>query len=546
MARDGIPSLPPSIGHRLPSLVTPLLVGLDIGTTNVKAVVYEPDGRAVARATAPTISHHPRPGWAFSGAEEIWEQAVGVLRTALAGVDDPRRIAGIAVASMAEAGVPLDAAGQATADVIAWFDTRPRAETAWLEAAIGGDALFARTGLSLQPIFGLCKMLWLKEHQPDAWRRTVRWLNVSDYVAFRLSGVAATGASLASRTLALDLHRRSWDDDILRTAGIAPDLLAPLVAEGTDLGPVTPEAAVLTGLPTTARVGVGGHDHLCGALAAGVTEPGTLLESLGTTDTMLLPVAAPMADPELGRQGYSQGAHVVPDRYYLFGGQFTLGASIDWFRRAIAPGEPYEALIAAAAAVPAGSDGVCFLPHLRLANPPYVDPVSRGAFLGLTADVERSTLFRAVLEGLGFEARGVLEPLLAFANVDALRDVSAIGGVTQNRLLMEIRATVRDRAASILDIDEATALGAALLGGLAAGVYRDVPAAVAALRYGRTAVEPITADVPVYDAIYREIYTRLYPALASVSHAIADRQAALDPSASYPATARAVDAAHRR
>jgi len=528
------PSALPPAARRPPSLVTPLLVGLDIGTTNVKAVVYEPDGRAVARATVPTVTHHPRPGWAFSAAEEIWEQAVDVLRTALAGVDDPRRIAGIAVASMAEAGVPLDAAGEPTADVIAWFDTRPRAETAWLEAAIGGDAIFATTGLSLQPIFGLCKMLWLKEHEPDAWRRTERWLNVSDYVAYRLSGAAATGASLASRTLALDLRRRRWDGGILRAAGIAPDLLAPLVAEGTDLGAVTPEASAATGLPTGARVGVGGHDHLCGALAAGVTEPGTLLESLGTTDTMLLPVAAPMADPELGRQGYSQGAHVVPGRYYVLGGQFTLGAAIDWFRRAIAPDEPYAALIAAAATVPAGSDGVCFLPHLRLANPPYVDPASRGAFLGLTADVERPTLFRAVLEGLGFEARGILEPLLEFAGVGAPCSVSAIGGVTQNRLLMEIRASVRNRAASILDIDEATALGAAILGGLACGVYRDVPTAIAALRYGRTPVEPIVADVPVYDGIYHDVFARLYPLLALVNHAIGDRQAALNRSPSYP------------
>jgi xylulokinase len=530
----------------LPTLVTPLLVGLDIGTTNVKAVVYEPDGRAVARATATTITHHPRPGWAYSRAEEIWEQAAGVLRAALAGVDEPWRVAGIAVASMAEAGVPLDAAGEATADVIAWFDTRPRAQTAWLEAAIGGDALFARTGLSLQPIFGLCKMLWLKEHEPDAWRRTVRWLNVSDYVAFRLSGVPATGASLASRTMALDLRRRRWDDGILRAAGIAPDLLAPLLPEGSDLGPVTPEAAFATGLPTTARVAVGGHDHLCGALAAGVTEPGTLLESLGTTDTMLLPVAAPLADPELGRQGYSQGAHVVPGRYYLFGGQFTLGAAIEWFRRAIAPGEPYEALIAAATTVPAGSDGVCFLPHLRLANPPYVDPASRGAFLGLTADATRATLFRALLEGLGFEARGVLEPLLAFAGVDALRDASAIGGVTQNRLLMEIRATIRGRAASVLEIDEATALGAALLGGLAAGVYPDVPTAVASLRYGRSAIAPVVANAPLYDAIYRDVYARLYPSLAPISHAIGERQIALRRAPSYPAVERPAEGSARR
>ncbi|CAA9582347.1 MAG: hypothetical protein AVDCRST_MAG19-4191 [uncultured Thermomicrobiales bacterium] len=518
--------------------MTPLLVGLDVGTTNVKAVVYEPDGRAVARATAPTITHYPRPGWAFYRAEELWDQVAGVLGTALAGVDDTRRIAAVAVASMAEAGVPIDAAGRPTADVIAWFDTRPQPQAARLDAVVGADALFARTGLSLQPIFGLCKMLWLQEHEPDAWRRTVRWLNVSDYVAFRLSGEAATGASLASRTLALDLRRRRWDDGILAAAGIDPSLLAPLVAEGTALGPVTPEAAAATGLPTTARVAVGGHDHVCGALAAGVTEPGTLLESLGTTGTLLVPIAAPLADPALGRQGFSQGAHVIPDRAYLFGGQFTLGAAIEWFREAIAPGEPYAALIAAAEGIAAGSDGVCFLPHLRLAGPPHVDPRSRGAYVGLSTDATSATLFRALLEGLGFEARGILEPLLAFAGLEALDDVRAIGGVTHNRLLMRVRATIRDRATDVLDVDEATALGAALLGGLGAGVYPDVPTAIAALQYGRIRIEPVAAEVPVYDRIYREIYSLLYPSLAPIGHAIADQQAAIGRFSSYAAPAR--------
>jgi xylulokinase len=502
--------------------MTPLLLGLDVGTTNVKAVLYEADGTAVSRATVPTITHYPRPGWAFYEAEEIWGQVVHVLRAALERLPDPQAIAGVAVASMAEAGVPLDAAGMPTTDMIAWFDTRTQPQAAWLDEHIGADQLFARTGLSLQPIFTLCKLLWLKEHEPDAWARTTRWLHVSDYVAFRLCGIPATGASLASRTMALDLRHRRWDTDILHAASIAPDLLAPLVPEGTRLGAVSSEAARVTGLPTSAAVAVGGHDHLCGALAAGVTETGTMLESLGTTDTLLLPIDRPLTDPALGRQGYSQGAHVVPDRYYVLGGQYTLGASIEWFREAIGCGEAYAALIAEAELVPPGSQGVCFLPHLRLANPPYVDASSRGAFVGLTTDVKRAVLFRAVIEGLGFEARNVLEPLLAHAGVTSLHDARAIGGVTHNHLLMRIRATIRNQAVSILDLDEATALGAALLGGIGAGLYPNFSAAVAALRYNRTQVDPITDQLPIYDAIFQAVYRHLYPALSPISHAITE------------------------
>ncbi|MDP9365811.1 MAG: FGGY family carbohydrate kinase [Chloroflexota bacterium] len=500
--------------------MTPLLVGLDVGTTNVKALVYEPDGRAVARASVPTPTHHPRPGWAFYRAEELWEQSAAALRRALAQVDDPRRVAAVAVASMGEAGVTLDAAGLPTGDVIAWFDTRSQPQADRLATLVGADELFARTGLSVQPIWSLCKMLWLREHEPDAWRRTVRWLNVADYVAHRLGGEPATGHSLASRTLALDVHGRRWDEELIRAAELDPALLPPLLPEGTAVGGVSPDVARLTGLPAGATIGVGGHDHLCGALAAGVTEPGAMLESLGTTDTMLLATDRPLTDPLLGRQGYSQGAHVVPDRWYVYGGQYTFGASIEWFLATFG-GDGLDALIAEASSVPAGSHGVAFLPHLRLANPPHVDPASRGAFVGLSTFAGRPVLFRALLEGLGFEARNALDPLLALAGIEAPTDGRAIGGVTRNRLLMEIRASTRGAPIDVLDLDEATALGAAVLGGLAAGVYRDAPDALATLRYARTRVEPVAEDVPRYDRLYRTVHQRLYPALAPLSHALA-------------------------
>ncbi len=513
--------------------MTPLLVGLDVGTTSVKAVVYEPDGRAVARATTPTPTHYPRPGWAFYRAEELWERSVRVLREALGQVDDPRRVAGVAVASMGEAGVPLDARGEPTSDLIAWFDTRTTPQAEWLDRVVGKDAIFARSGLSLQPIFSLCKLLWLREHEPDAWRRTVRWLHVADYVAFRLSGEAATDYSLASRTLALDLHRRRWDEATLSAVDLDPGLLAPLVPGGTRLGTVTPEAATTTGLPTGAIVAAGGHDHVCGALAAGVTEPGTMLNSLGTAEAIFIPLARPLTDPAAGRQGYTQGAHVVGGHTYVFAGQYTSGASVDWLRDLLGPGgdeaASYDALVAAAEHVPAGSLGALFLPHLRLANPPHDDPRSRGAFVGLTTDVGRDALVRATLEGLAFETRNTVEPLLAYPEVAVPRTVVAIGGGTHNALLMRIKASVMDRTHTIVGAEEATALGAALLGGLAAGIYPDVPAAIATLRYERIPVAPDPAEVPLYDTIFNHVYRRFYPSVAPLSHAIAEIQAGADP-----------------
>ena len=497
----------------------PLLVGADVGTTNIKVVAFDRSGQPVAHASTPTPTHYPRPGWAYYDPEELWGAFVVTLRRVTDELDDAGRIAGIAVASMGEAAVPLDAGGKPTQDIISWFDGRAQPQAERLDLTFGRDLLFGVTGLSLQPIFGLCKLLWLRENEPEAFARTVSWLNVADYIAFRLSGVAATDYSLASRTLALDLHRLRWAEELLQEVGISPNLFAPLWPSGSSLGPVTPEAAETTGLPRSARVAVGGHDHVCGALATGVAEPGTMLNSLGTAEAIFLPLEQPLTDPEVGHQGYTQGAHVA-GQYYVFGGQYTSGASVEWFRRALGGGADYETLIAEAEEIAPGSLGVFFLPHLRLANPPYDDPASRGAFIGLSTDVTRGALLRAVLEGLAFDSRNSLEPLLVHSSVEKLRAIYAIGGGTQNRLLMRIKATVLDRTITVVGVEEATSLGAAILGGIGAGVYADVPSALKELRYAETPIEPVPDQAPLYDALFHQVYRQIYPSLRNVHHAI--------------------------
>jgi xylulokinase len=497
----------------------PLLLGADVGTTNIKVVAFDPSGKAVAQASVPTPTHYPRPGWAHYKPEELWQSFVTALRRVTDGPHDAGHITGIAIASMGEAAVSLDADGRPTYDIIAWFDGRAQSQAEWLGCAFGRDRLFGVTGLSLQPIFGLCKLLWLNENEPEAFARTALWLNVADYVAFRLSGVAATDYSLASRTLALDLHRLRWAEDLLREADLSPDLFAPLQPSGSSLGLVTPEAAEETGLPRSAHVAVGGHDHVCGALAAGVTKPGTMLNSLGTAEAVFLPLERPLSNPEMGHQGYTQGVHVAGG-YYVLGGLYTSGASVEWFRSALGDEAGYETLVAEAEEAPAGSLGIFFLPHLRLANPPYDDPRSRGAFVGLSTDATRGILFRAVLEGLAFDSRNSLEPLLGYSNVEELQTIYAIGGGTENRLLMRIKATVLNQEITILGVKEATSLGAAILSGIGAGVYADVPSALRELRCEKVPVEPVEEQVSLYDAGFREVYSEIYPSLRAVHHAI--------------------------
>lgn len=506
----------------------PLLAGVDLGTTNIKAIIFEPNGAIVSTASVPTPTIYPRPTWAYHDPEAFWTKAAQAIRSAVSQVDDPRRIVSIAATSTGETGFPLDAAGEATYESIAWFDGRTKAEARWLDANIGADRLFAITGLSLQPIFSLCKILWLRTNAPEAFARTVRWLNAADFIAFRLCGVPATDPSLASRMMMLNLRRLAWADDLLAELDLPPDLLAPLVPSGTPLGTLTPAAAALTGLPASTLVTAGGHDHVCGALAVGVTQPRHMLNSLGTAEAVFLPLQEPMSDPQTGRQGYTQGAHTAGG-FYVFGGSYTSGACLDWFRSAFAGQADHATLTAEAAQVPAGSLGVTFCPFLRLANPPYNDPKARGAFVGLSTDVQRGVLFRAVLEGIAMDTRNGLEPLLTYTGAGTLARIDAIGGGTRNSLLMQIKASVLNQPIHVMRIDESTALGAAVLGGIGGGVYHSVGDAIAGLQHEESVVQPIPADVAYYEEAFQTVYKQLYPALAAINHRTFDLQQAQPP-----------------
>lgn len=497
-----------------------LLVGIDFGTSHIKAIAFTRGGQIVASASAPTPTVYPQPGWAYYEPETVWAQTVVALRTMTAQLDDPQRIVAVAVASVGEAGAPIDAAGQPTYPMIAWFDTRTKKQAEQLRQQFGADAIFRSSGVSLQPIFTLCKMLWIQQHAPEAMARTVRWLNAADYLTFRLCGVAASEFSLASRTLMLDIEQLTWATDLVRDAGVDPAILSPLLPSGTKLGAVLPEIAAQTGLPAHAIVTTGGHDHVCGALALGVTRPGAVLDSLGTAEAIFLATDQVLKDPEVGRRGYAQGVH-VSGGYYILGGLYTSSACIEWFRETIGAGLDYAALAAEAEAVPPGSLGVYFLPHLRTANPGYDDPHSRATFVGLTFDAKRGALYRALLEGLAYEARYSLASLLPYLAETHIERIVATGGGTRNALLMRIKASVYNQPLRIVSIDDATALGAAMLAGLGAGVYRDVADAVHSVRYTTTVIEPEPAAAAFHEQGFHQVYRALYPAVRDVHHAIA-------------------------
>jgi xylulokinase len=498
-----------------------LLVGVDAGTTNTKAVVFDLAGRVVASASEPTPIRYPRPEWAEYDGEALWRTAATAIRAALAGVAEPGRVQGVCFASMGETAVPIAADGSATGPAIAWFDKRARAELDQIVGALGQDRLFQISGLAPEPIYGLSKLLWHRRHRAEPFALTTKWLNTADYLAWRLSGEMATDYSLACRTYALDLGRLTWSTEVLEAVGVDPSLMAPLVRSGEAVGRVTAAGAAATGLPRGCTVAAGGHDHIVGAIAADAMRPGVLLTSTGTTEASLMGTVRPSRDPALGRAGYAQGISYVEEPvWYVIGGLFTAGGAIEWFRQSVAAGADYATLVEEATAAPAGSHGAVFLPHLRLGTAPRPNDRAKGALLGLSTDVTRGDLFRAVLEGIAADSRHCAEAMLELIGSDPPTAIRVIGGLTKNPLYMRIKAAMLGRPVTVVDLPDSVAAGAALLAGLGAGVFASQAEAVAAMRGSEAEVAPEPRAATLYERLYRDVHLPAAPAVRPVHDAL--------------------------
>ena len=506
----------------------PLLCGVDAGTSRIRAIVFRPDGRPVAEAAVPTPTIPLGPGMAEHDAEALWAAATTAIRGATAQLDDPARVRGIAVASFGEAGVLLDAAGRPTGPIIAWFDNRTAPLLADLVERIGFERLHRLTGLCPDPTFSLLKLLWLRRHNAAAFARATAWLHVADFLAWRLCGEMATDISLASRTMALDLAAGRWASELVEEAGIDPGLFRPLADPGQRLGRLTAEAARGTGLAPGIAIGVAGHDHVCGMLAVAADRPGVVLDSMGTAEALTFVLDRPIAGAGYGRLGFNQGAVCGrPRLLYAFGGLPTSAACVEWFRTALGGDADYATLIEEAGREPFGGNGALFLPHLRIGSPPWPDPLARGAFLGLGDRSGRGALFRAVIEGLALDAAHMLKTMLAGAGHPAPQRLVAIGGSTRNPLLMRIKASLFGLPIDIAETTESTSLGAAMLAGVAAGLFEDLEAAQAAMRPAFREVAPDPACPPAQAAILLDAYAEAYAGVRELQQRLRRRLSAM-------------------
>ncbi|MHB1134496.1 MAG: FGGY-family carbohydrate kinase [Chloroflexota bacterium] len=507
-----------------------LLLGLDIGTTNTKAVVYEPaTGKVVAVASRPTATHHPRPEWSEYDPAELWANIAAVIREASAGRAE--RIRAVAAGSMAEAGVPIDKEGNYLYNIIVWHDLRTEPQARRWHEWLGNKRGFEITGHPIQAKWSVNKLMWLREHAPQAYGRIHKWLCMQDFATYKLSGAYATDYSLASRTYAFDQRARDWSREILDKADLSPDLFPTAHPAGTPVGQVTAAAAAETGLRAGTVVTTGGHDHLAGSFAAGATGPGTVANSMGTAEANLLMVADYAPTEAMREQGYCHYLHVVPGHYVVHFGNVASGGLLEWTLRQLWPEldesaagrqRVYAAAFAAAAEVPVGSRGVFCLPYLRGAGSPWFDDRAMAGFVGLRDGHGRGHIVRAAVEALCYGQRENLQLLGGMLDVPSDRDLVAYGGSTRSSLWMQIKADVTGRRVRVVELEEAVAQGAALLAGVGAGVFPTYQAAADSVERTTVVYEPIAAHTAEYARYFEAVYVHLYRSVRELNCRIHD------------------------
>jgi xylulokinase len=499
------------------------LLGLDIGTTSIKACLYDPQqGQIVDLAAQPTPVRHPRPEWSEHDPEALWTVLCDCLRRmAAAAAARGASIAALGISSLAEAGLPLDEHDRPLYPIVAWHDRRCAPQVTWWEANISLAELHAITGQRVSTSFGVNKWMWLRDSEPEVAARTRRWLSVPDYVHYRLAGGVEAGAepvtdrSIASRTLLLDQRSLDWSPRLLSMAGLDRDLLARVCPSGAIAGHVSPQAAVETGLPVGLPCVLGGHDHLCASLAAGADRPGVVVDSTGTAAALLMVLNNFYTSEIFARQSLACYAHVAKDHYVLKGGLKAAGGSIEWLARRLS-GEsgslPYAELEAAAWEGVGRRAGPVFMPHLLGAGSPESDACSRGAMVGLLAAHNNGDLFRALLESLAYWTRQNLNEMERLTGQKPDRIV-LLGGVTRLKLLSQLKADAVNLPVEIPDLPEAAATGAALLAGVGAGVFSSLSEAVASVRTHSETIPPDPHQVTWYARLFDEVYAPLYETL---------------------------------
>jgi len=498
------------------------LLGLDVGTTGCKAIVFNREGGILGQGYREYPLLHPRPGWNELDSNQVWEGVKAAIREAVAQAGSADPVRALAASTQGEAATPIDSQGRALANTIVTFDARTVPQSEWWASTMGKKALFAITGQPLHPMYTINKIMWWRQNRPDLYERTWKFLCYGDLVGWRLGAEPVMDWSMACRTMAFDLNRKQWSSDILGLAGVEERLLPQAAPSGTVVGKVSAAMAAELGLPEGAAIVTGGHDQPCGALGAGIIEPGVAMDATGTVECITPVFDHPVLSDRMLESNLPCYIHVAPDRYVALAFNFTGGSLLRWYRDTLGKQERdeaevtgldvYEIMIGLAAG---GPSPVYVLPHFTSTGTPWMDTEAKGAMLGLTLATTKGEIIKGLLDGITYEMRLNLDCLdQAGVHINRLR---AIGGGAKSPTWLQLKANIFNRPVHTLSVSEAACLGAALLAGVGVGEYANLDEGIAQTVQVTGCYEPDPAETARYEEAF-QVYREIYPTVKELVH----------------------------
>lgn len=485
------------------------LLGIDVSTTATKALLIDDQGDVAAVAATEYGFDTPRPLWSEQDPALWWDGAVRSIQMVLdKAAIDPNDVAGIGLTGQMHGLVLLDEHGAVLRPALLWNDQRTGAQCDEIRRRLTKERLIQITGNDALTGFTAPKILWVQQEEPEVFARVQHILLPKDYVRYRLTDTFATDRAGAAGTLLLNVRTRDWADEVLDALEIPRAWLPPTHEGSAVTSAISDEAARATGLAAGTPVVAGGGDQAAQAVGVGAVQEGVVALTLGTSGVVFASADEPFIEPQGRLHAF---CHAAPGRWHLMGVMLSAAGSLRWYRDTLAPDVAYDDLLAPAADVSPGSEGLLFLPYLTGERTPHPDPLARGAFVGLTVRHDQAHLTRAVLEGVAFGLNDSFR-LMEEAGLPRPEQVRVSGGGARSPLWRQILANILGAELVTVNTTEGAAYGAALLAGVGGGVWSDVDAACAAT-VRITGSTPVDPEASAAYRPYYETYRALYPAL---------------------------------
>jgi len=483
------------------------LLGLDVGTSGCKAVVFDLSGKKIASSSRNYSLIFPRDGWMELDPSLVVNCALDCIKSCVVECGD-KKIAALAISSQGEAIIPVDGAGNPLMNAIVTFDNRNRDEYAWFSERFDKEYVMRITGAPIHTMFSLLKILWIKNNLPEVYGKTWKFMCFGDYLSYRLGAEAVIDYSMASRTMAFDIVKKEWSLPLLESCGIPVSKMPKAAPSGTIIGKVSEAAAHTTGLSAETFIVTGGHDQACCALGAGVLRDGTAMDSLGTTESIVCVSKALHVTNGMMENNLPCYCYTIDGMYAYLSFLSSSGGILKWFHDGIlGASEGYSYFNEAAAKEYPGYSGLLLLPHFAGSGTPYLDFDSKGVIAGLTLGTSKYQIYKAIIEATCFESRLNIERMEQSGIT--LNELYCVGGGSKSALWLQLKADITGKTVISLDVPEFGCLGAAMLAGLGAGVYKDAESAFKSFEFEKTLYAPVAESKEIYNAVYRK-YEKLY------------------------------------